>query len=260
MTELKVVEYEKNFYEQEGYIVIKNVFTKQELSELKLIFEKEWLNMIRENVIQQDKKSPLNSLFPPIRSVWYENEEFRNWLTKGKLFQIVESFLGEEALAVGSTMFFKGPGAKELPMHQDNYDIGAYPKTSCAVWIGIDATDEENGGLTIVPKTHTLGMLSPRIPGHKSIYGLAVPIPSGYEKVRIETEIGDVVIFDGDLLHGSGPNKSDYRFRHAIVTHFAGVSTEKVFVRHDELINKNGEKISRPLNKKHSIKRLQPSK
>ncbi|MBU8772108.1 phytanoyl-CoA dioxygenase family protein [Cytobacillus oceanisediminis] len=243
-------------YERDGYVVLKEIFSMDEIYEMRSAMKNYWVQRVLQGKILQKANDPLASLFPPLRIPFDKNIALYKYMIDPRVFDLVEEIISEEALSIGTTCFFKGPGSKTLPMHQDNYDIGVTPGTTCAVWISIDDTDNENGGLTMVPRTHQLGLLKPTSPGHKSAYAQSVPVPQGFNKVHLSTSPGDVVIFNGYVLHGSKSNNSKDRFRRSMVTHFAGVSTEKIFVKHNELVNKQGEIVKRKLNKRHIKDRL----
>jgi ectoine hydroxylase-related dioxygenase (phytanoyl-CoA dioxygenase family) len=46
---------------------------------------------------------------------------------------------------------------------------------------------------------------------------------------------GDVLFFNGSVVHGSGPNKTTDRFRRAFICHYAGESAEKIARFYDVL-------------------------
>jgi hypothetical protein len=53
----------------------------------------------------------------------------------------------------------------------------------------------------------------------QSFTGETVPIPPGLGTKTLPLEPGDVLFFNGSLIHGSPPNRSD-RFRTIIVGHY----------------------------------------
>lgn len=244
---------ERAFFDTNGYAVIQGLYTRQETEKMKQELDKIWLDGIVAGSIVQQPKRPLDSLFPPLRDVHLTSEYLLGVMTDPRQFDLVEQIIGEEALAIGTGCFFKPPGAAALPFHQDNYDIGVYPGTTCAVWISLDDTDPDNGGLRFVPGTQHLGLLPPKIPGHASVYGQAVPVPRGYEVAHVRTRQGDAVVFGGNILHGSNPNVTKHRFRRAFVTHFAGAGTEKIMVHHLDLRNRHGELMQRRMNRYHKL-------
>jgi hypothetical protein len=53
----------------------------------------------------------------------------------------------------------------------------------------------------------------------QSFTDITVPLPENVELVPVIMEPGDVLFFNGSLVHGSKPNRSD-RFRRSLVAHY----------------------------------------
>ncbi|CAM4435125.1 phytanoyl-CoA dioxygenase family protein [Paenibacillus tarimensis] len=245
-------------FHHKGYLVVRQALLPDETERLRAELRRLWFIKYRETGVGPDTRgaSSPDRLFPPVRNVHEESMVLREAALDGRIHQLMEQVFGEEALVVGGTGFYKAPGSKELPMHQDNYDIGAAPGTSCAAWISLDHSSEENGGMQFVPGTQSLGMLRPRNPARSSIYAQTVPVPQGYPVETVCTEPGDIILFSGDVLHGSHANTTADRFRMSYVIHYVGVSTEKIFVQQARLLNKRGERVTRRLHKEHAIRKL----
>jgi len=243
-------------YREKGFAVIPGVFSPDEAEEVKRALKEVWTRGIRSRTILQSLVFPLESLFPPLRNVHGNHEALRRFSLDSRAFGTAARLLGENALLVGTTGFYKCPGAKQLPLHQDNYDIGAEPAAGCAFWVSLDEASPENGGLRMVPGSHRLGLLKPRAPGSRSTYGQSVPVPDRHTEVDLTTKPGDVVVFNGYTVHGSHANRTRYGFRNSLVMHFVGESTRSLFVQNRELLNSAGDNIFRPVNKSHSVKRL----
>jgi phytanoyl-CoA hydroxylase len=139
------------------------------------------------------------------------------------------SLLGEEPLAVQTMVYFKPPGAKGQALHQDQRYLRVEPGTCMAAWLALDDCDEENGCLEVVPGSHRLPMLCPGTSDPtQSFTGDQVPIPPGMRPTHVPMKAGDVLFFNGSLIHGSGPNHSPERFRRIIVGHYIVAEAQKV--------------------------------
>ncbi|WP_164779572.1 phytanoyl-CoA dioxygenase family protein [Paenibacillus kobensis] len=254
---------QRQSYWDRGYTVIKGVFSKEETSRMIQEHEAIRLAFIKDKSIVQDSHYPLSSLYPELHETFRTNDYVFQFLTSPKYFGLVEQLLGEEALAVGTTFFFKPPGKNSFLLHQDNYDVGASPQPSCALWVSLEDTSRENGGLCFIPYSHKQGLYSSQTPaGHR--YGLVssrvpqveedpVLLPHGYWMEDMTTQAGDVVAFNGFVVHGSFPNNSRYQFRKAFTTHFIPRSSESVFVFNNQLVDKNGQINRLPLNRHHPL-------
>lgn len=102
-------------------------------------------------------------------------------------------------------------------------DHKAQPGTCMAFWVALEAADEENGCLQVVPGSHRLPMLcTQKAYTTLSFTVVAVPVPEGLESVSVPVQTGDALFFNGSLIHGSPPNTSSTRFRRAITGHYVG--------------------------------------
>ena len=55
-----------------------------------------------------------------------------------------------------------------------------------------------------------------------------VPPPPGLSAVPVEMEPGDVLFFNGSLVHGSEPNSTSDRFRRSFICHYIPRSAAKL--------------------------------
>lgn len=243
-----VTESEKQFYKDEGYVVLKGVYSSKEVEEIKREYEKIWCHSVASGSIYLNPAEPMDSLYRNLFQIHRQNEFIFNLMSDPRNFEIAESVLGEDALLAATTIFFKAPGTRGTETHRDGYGYGygVLGGQACALWLSLDKSDETNGGIYIVPRTHKLGLLN--ISVH---IGQSEPAPEGYKTVHIDTEPGDVIIWDSLTVHGSPPNRTKDRFRRSFFMYFLSSSVEKVLDSHDKLVNKNGELVKKPLNRKH---------
>ena len=134
--------------------------------------------------------------------------------------------LDEEPVAVQSMFYFKPPGARGQALHQDNFYLRVSPKTCMAAWIAIDDADPENGGMSVVPGTQNLPIVCPeRADPARFFTTEQVTVPAGKHAVPAILKSGDVLFFNGSVIHGSEPNSSKTRFRRALICHYVPIST-----------------------------------
>lgn len=150
-------------------------------------------------------------------------------LLDARLRAVLETLLGEEVLAAQSMFYFKPPGARGQALHQDNFYLRVEPGTCVAAWVACDVIDRDNGGLEVVPGTHRMDLFCPE----EADAGLSfareyVPPPVGLEVVPVDMAPGDVLFFNGSVVHGSQPNRSADRFRRSFIGHYVGRSTERI--------------------------------
>lgn len=151
------------------------------------------------------------------------------WLLDPRVARVLAELEGVEAFAVQTMLYFKPPGARGQALHQDQWYLRAYPGTCMAAWLALDACDEENGCLLVVPGSHKLPILcTEQADVDESFTDVTVPMPPDSEAVPIVMEPGDVLFFHGNLIHGSLKNRSKNRFRRALIGHYVTGRAERV--------------------------------
>ncbi|MFE9020883.1 phytanoyl-CoA dioxygenase family protein [Streptomyces sp. NPDC007808] len=163
-----------------------------------------------------------------------------------RLRAVLEALLGEEVLAAQSMFYFKPPGARGQALHQDNFYLRVEPGTCVAAWIACDVIDRDNGGLEVVPGTHAMDLFCPRTADAQVSFAREyVPPPPGLTAVPVDMAPGDVLFFNGSLVHGSQPNRSADRFRRSFIGHYVGRSAERIG-RYYRTRTMNGDPVALP--------------
>ncbi|WP_225097574.1 phytanoyl-CoA dioxygenase family protein [Streptomyces sp. CoH27] len=153
----------------------------------------------------------------------------RELLLDARLRTVLEVLFGEEVLAAQSMFYFKPPGARGQALHQDNFYLRVEPGTCIAAWVACEPIDRENGGLEVVPGTHRMDLFCPELADEEQSFAREyVPPPPGLVPVPVDLAPGDVLFFNGSLVHGSGPNRSADRFRRSFIGHYVGRSAERI--------------------------------
>ncbi len=153
----------------------------------------------------------------------------RDWMIAPRLRPILAALMEDEPVAAQSMIYFKPAGARGQQWHQDNYYLSVAPGTCMAAWIALDPSDAGNGGLSCVRGSHRLPTLPAR-PADLSISMAeeAVDLPPDAEIVEPVLAPGDVLFFNGQLIHGSGPNRSRDRMRRSLICHYLPASSTAI--------------------------------
>jgi hypothetical protein len=152
-----------------------------------------------------------------------------NVLLDARLEAILRELMDEEPLAVQSMFYFKPPGARGQSLHQDNFYLKVQPGTCMAAWLAIDDADEENGGMVCVPGTADMEVVCPERADANLFFSTEyVAPPDGRQPVPVNLNAGDVLFFNGSLIHGSYPNRSKTRFRRSFIAHYVPASTKEL--------------------------------
>ncbi|MGY0489322.1 phytanoyl-CoA dioxygenase family protein [Streptomyces sp. WG-D5] len=171
------------------------------------------------------------------------NDLARRRLLDPRFARVLTALLGEEPLAAQSMFYFKPPGARGQALHQDNFYLRVEPGTCVAAWVALDRIDRENGGLEVVPGTHLMDLFCPEeADASLSFAREYVPPPEGLAAEPVDMDPGDVLFFNGTLVHGSGPNRTADRFRRSFICHYVGRSAERI-ARYYDLWTMDGQTV-----------------
>ncbi|HEY8669129.1 MAG TPA: phytanoyl-CoA dioxygenase family protein [Tepidisphaeraceae bacterium] len=171
------------------------------------------------------------------------------YLLDRRIGDILHDLLGEEAIAAQTMFYFKPPGARGQAPHQDNFYLKAQPGNCIAAWMAIDECDQENGAICVYPGSHKLDILCPGQADQDRFFAREqVDIPSDMPERLVRLSPGDVLFFEGNLVHGSHPNSSKDRFRRAFICHYANKSCSAVAGWYKPLLEFDGRETVRTAN------------
>jgi len=240
---------DKAFYDANGYIVVKGLFSAEETAAYRehfMALRAEGLkpgDMVAETASTKD---PL-AAFPRMIHMHRWDAVSRQWVLDERLGKCLAVLLGNAPLAVQTMLYFKPAGARGQALHQDNFYLQARPGTCMAAWMALDPCDEENGCMQVVPGSHEWPMLCPaEADPNASFTSVTVPIPEGMSATPILMEAGDVLFFNGSLVHGSYPNTSQDRFRRALIGHYVEERAEQMGGFYQPVLRMDGTAFELP--------------
>jgi phytanoyl-CoA hydroxylase len=242
-------------FECAGFVVLRGLFSREETAMLRDHFM-----ALHQQALRPD--SPLREHYQPQTLEAAGGDVLRHYprIMQPHLFDgttmslmldrrfenVLRELLGEEPLAAQSMLYFKPPGGRGQARHQDNFFLKVKPGTCVAAWIALDDADSENGTLSMVPGSHRTGVLCPHAADlTQSFTTEEVDVPAGMTTERIDLKAGDVMFFNGGVIHGSHPNASQNRFRRSLIYHYVPISTQEMNGGLYPLHTFAGEKVER---------------
>lgn len=228
-------------FHEEGYIVISGLFSPAEVEMYKHHFMA--MNKTYVSTEIKDANDPL-ARYPRIMQPHRTDAISREWLIDSRLDAAMTDLLGTSPYAVQTMFYFKPAGARGQALHQDQFYLRVEPGTCIAAWMAVDRCDEENGCLQVVPRTHTLPTLcTVDADSSVSFAGDTVILPEGMTPIPVIMEPGDVLFFNGQLVHGSYPNSSQDRFRRSLIGHYIVAEAEKVSKWYHPVLRMDGSEV-----------------
>lgn len=225
-----LTEDQKAAFDRDGFLVLRGLFSPAEAAAIRDAFMAAnadgpvpGLSSIGEGVM--DSADPLafypRMMHPHLHLDREVGRIARDFLLDARLLPILTELFGEEPVGVQTMFYFKPAGARGQELHQDNFYLRVKPGTCMAAWLAVDDVDAGNGGMKVVPGSHREEVACPqKADSAVSFTTDYVPVPQGMEAVHCEMKAGDVLFFNGSLIHGSTPNTSTDRFRRSLIAHY----------------------------------------
>lgn len=133
-----------------------------------------------------------------------------------KILDAVEDLLGPDLLVWGSSFFIKEPrDPAYISWHQDSTYWGLSHPHIVTAWVAFSVSDVPNGAMRVLPGSH----LRDQLP-HKDTFARDNLLTRGQEvQVQVDERlVADLTLQPGEMslhhvriVHGSEPNRADYR-------------------------------------------------
>lgn len=207
-----------DFYERNGYLLVENVITKEQLKKLQEITDEliESSRQVTESngVYDLDEgHSPENPRLTRIKLPHKQHPYFDEILKRSGVTEVLRDLLGDNATLLTSKLNTKAPGGgTAVEWHQD---WAFYPHTNdslLAFGLMLEDVGPDNGPLQVVPGSHKGPVLNHHNEG--VFCGAVDPNDPDFEREKIVTltgKAGSMTVHHARTLHGSAPNKSDRR-------------------------------------------------
>jgi phytanoyl-CoA hydroxylase len=235
-------------FERDGYCLVDDLFTPDEIEAIERFFEefKQIGAAVFDGASRYEEIDPtkrqLRAMHPHRHS-----ELAKGWALNPRVIAVLTELLGRPPLLAQTMYYFKPPGAKGQGMHQDNFYLLAAPATCIAAWTAIDEANLDNGCLYVVPGSHRKDILCPA-EGNETwmSYGDThiKPFPRDARAVPVPVRRGQTMFFGGQLIHGSGPNRTGDRSRRTFIGHYIDEASEQVAQFYHPLLNAKGDVVS----------------
>lgn len=225
----KLLPEHQTFYRDYGYLVASDLLSPEEIKELK----QETAQIFRgtrgtpEGLVEVGAQEPDAEVLKKYVAIHFPHKispVVHRYLSHPRVVDILTGIVSPNVKCMQSMLFVKAPGKAGQAWHQDEYFIPTRDRSLVGVWIAIDDATVENGCLWIIPGSHQPGYIRPRVANHSDEYADVDTVDvSDFDQqtiVPVEVERGSVVFFNGYVLHSSQRNKTQDRFRTALVNHY----------------------------------------
>ena len=234
----------KHQYQNNGYVLIKQLFSEQECDELiersLALHARKSISGCFHSVPESESDSDPLRTYPRMMHPHRVDDLSLRFLKHPRIVESLRVLLDGEAIGLQTMFYWKPPGARGQDFHQDDYYLRTEPNACIAAWMALDNIDEENGGLIVLPGSNTEDILEMcPTDTSQSFTDTAVQPPDQYVEHLIEMEKGDLLFFHGRLIHGSRPNRSGTRFRKTFICHYISADSITYNKGYDPIVHLN---------------------
>lgn len=233
-------------FQESGYVIAGGLFSPEEVEG----YREHFMRMRANGTYPGDfagvdltSSDPLKR-FPRMIHMHRWDDLSLDWMLDPRLDEWMTGLLGITPYAVQTMLYFKPAGGRGQALHQDQYYLKVQPGTCIAAWMALDDCDIENGCLQVVPGTQNLPILcTVQADTTQSFTDVTVPIPDGMHAEPVLMKAGDVLFFNGQLVHGSFPNSSSDRFRRSLIGHYIVGEAEQVAKFYHPVLRMDGTPV-----------------
>ncbi len=148
------------------------------------------------------------------------------------LCDLIKPFLTQTFIdykIIQANLFNKAPGTGFIAPHQNLTTVDEEKYTSISIWVPLQNTNAQNGTLHFLPKSHGRFELYRNSNIHWAPMNASSRIDD-YKMVPINLKVGQALIFDDSIVHGS-PNNNSLENRY--VFHYLAIpnSSNPVFCK-----------------------------
>jgi ectoine hydroxylase-related dioxygenase (phytanoyl-CoA dioxygenase family) len=240
-----LTEEQKKSWEEKGYVIVRGLFSPEEIE----AYREHYMDLNQQGAnasktLAEPKVNDPLLKYPRLMQMHRYDKMSLDWLIDRRIRDAMVDLLGKEPYAVQTMFYFKPAGARGQALHQDNYYLRVQPGTCIAAWMAVDPCDVENGCLQVVPGSHRWDLLcTVKADTEESFTDVTVPVPEGTPVEPAVMAPGDVLFFNGSVVHGSLPNRSKDRFRRALIGHYIEGDAEKVASWYHPALRMDGTEI-----------------
>ncbi len=210
-------------WKEQGYVHLKNFFSKDEINLMEYKTENLW-NSNKGEWRFGDRR---------VLSA-FEDVETWNFFHQKEFYSVVSMLLGQEAILVNNISFLRGDAQ---PVHSDSFYMSTYPIGKLiGSWTALEDIHEDAGPLCYIPGSHKLPYVTNNtINNCGNFWKTGANGDEDYilkvKEIITENKLtpkyhlaqkGDLLLWHANLLHGGSKINDSNKTRKSMVGHFAG--------------------------------------
>ena len=224
----------RDFYHENGYLVVTDALSAQELEELRA----------EATSICRSERGEVQGFVPGVAGESEEDtlrrylcihfphklsQTMLGYLSTPSMVKVLTEIIGPNVKCMQSMLFIKATGKPGQAWHQDEDFIPTRDNSLVGGWIAMDDATIENGCLWVIPGSHRPGVLWPMERQQDPRFDCTAE-SAGFpytdaDAIPVEVKAGSIVFFNGYLLHRSFPNRAQSGYRRVLVNHYMNAAS-----------------------------------
>jgi ectoine hydroxylase-related dioxygenase (phytanoyl-CoA dioxygenase family) len=202
-----ITESQRAALDEDGYFILENVFTTEEMDELARLIEAHQRRHEEAIAAKGGTQGISRANEITFTSHLAQNDDaIRAFVLRPEFVAITTEILGPDVDLYWNQSVFKSPeGQKQFPWHQDDGYTPVTPSPYLTLWLALNDATPENGCISVMPGSHRRGLL----PHKQSDIGLVCHDAEDPDQgVLVPVKAGSLAVFWSLTMHKSGANLS----------------------------------------------------
>ena len=199
-----------SFYKKNGFIKLKQVFSKEEIDFLNEVITNE-VNALNKQVLSMEQRDTYGKAFLQIMNIWKNSDTVKEIVFGKKLAKIAAELMEVDGVRLyHDQALYKEPSGGHTPWHADQYYWPLSSDKTITAWMPLQTTPLEWGPLEYSAGSDQLIDGRDKEISDESQQFLENALKNkGFEHVVEPFDLGEVSFHKGWLYHRAGPNKTN---------------------------------------------------
>jgi ectoine hydroxylase-related dioxygenase (phytanoyl-CoA dioxygenase family) len=197
-----------NFYDENGYIKLKHVFSPQLLHHYGRAIHARVSELSRD-ALPMEQRTTYGKAFLQIMNLWTESAEVKEFVFGKRLGRIASELMGVSGVRIyHDQALYKEAGGGITPWHADQYYWPVDSDKTITAWVPLQKTPLETGPLAFCEKSHRFQVGRDLEISDES----EITLKQALNQFRLEEsgfDLGEVSFHSGWTFHRAGSNTSD---------------------------------------------------
>jgi ectoine hydroxylase-related dioxygenase (phytanoyl-CoA dioxygenase family) len=197
-----------NFYDANGYIKLKHVFSPQLLHHYGRAIHARVSELSRD-ALPMEQRTTYGKAFLQIMNLWTESAEVKEFVFGKRLGRIASELMGVSGVRIyHDQALYKEAGGGITPWHADQYYWPVDSDKTITAWVPLQKTPLETGPLAFCEKSHRFQVGRDLEISDES----EITLKQALNQFRLEEsgfDLGEVSFHSGWTFHRAGSNTSD---------------------------------------------------